>query len=358
MESNGSSSMATACGATLSLMDAGVPIKNPVAGVSIGRISEGDKEILLTDIQGEEDHVGDMDFKVAGISEGVTSLQMDIKIQASHLLDLNVYNGRVYLASTAGLHDWDLKWEGEDLEPQGDPRERLAVKCTSLLTGYGAVGASCGNAGLFIGLDEFGWAPEEKRGDGLERVLEQSVRTAWLGSDLVNYVTPSSLVLLHTETELVPTAGQRGMERDRRVCTAVSEMDYAIEKQIVGVLADFGVNVGSVQYVYNTNNAFFVNTFAGAFFVFGVRHSEDGSAEISYRKKYDSHGDRVLMTTMTKLGLIAETDERVILFRNGEWQVLVDTPAISVRSFARSRRYQNLVLVVADEGVYLIGVYD
>jgi len=81
MESNGSSSMATACGATLSLMDAGVPIKNPVAGVSIGRISEGDKEILLTDIQGEEDHVGDMDFKVAGTQLGVTGLQLDLKIR-------------------------------------------------------------------------------------------------------------------------------------------------------------------------------------------------------------------------------------------------------------------------------------
>jgi polyribonucleotide nucleotidyltransferase len=81
MESNGSSSMATVCGATLSLMDAGVPIKNPVAGVSIGRISEGDKEILLTDIQGEEDHVGDMDFKVAGTQLGITGIQLDLKIR-------------------------------------------------------------------------------------------------------------------------------------------------------------------------------------------------------------------------------------------------------------------------------------
>ncbi|MBM4019389.1 MAG: polyribonucleotide nucleotidyltransferase [Planctomycetes bacterium] len=81
MESNGSSSMATVCGATLSLMDAGVPIKDPVAGVSIGRISDGDKEILLTDIQGEEDNVGDMDFKVAGTQRGVTGIQLDLKVR-------------------------------------------------------------------------------------------------------------------------------------------------------------------------------------------------------------------------------------------------------------------------------------
>ncbi|MEE8216920.1 MAG: polyribonucleotide nucleotidyltransferase [Acidiferrobacterales bacterium] len=80
-ESNGSSSMATVCGASLSLMDAGVKIKAPVAGVAMGLIKEGKRFAVLTDIIGDEDHLGDMDFKVAGTSEGVTALQMDIKIE-------------------------------------------------------------------------------------------------------------------------------------------------------------------------------------------------------------------------------------------------------------------------------------
>lgn len=79
-ESNGSSSMATVCGGCLSLMDAGVPIKAPVAGVAMGLIKEGERYAVLTDILGDEDHLGDMDFKVAGTAEGVTALQMDIKI--------------------------------------------------------------------------------------------------------------------------------------------------------------------------------------------------------------------------------------------------------------------------------------
>ncbi len=79
-ESNGSSSMATVCGTSLSLMDAGVPIKKPVAGIAMGLILEGDRYAVLSDILGDEDHLGDMDFKVAGTSDGVTSLQMDIKI--------------------------------------------------------------------------------------------------------------------------------------------------------------------------------------------------------------------------------------------------------------------------------------
>jgi polyribonucleotide nucleotidyltransferase len=81
LESNGSSSMATVCGASLALMDAGVPVKAPVSGVAMGLIKEGDKVVVLTDILGDEDHLGDMDFKVVGTSEGITGLQMDIKIE-------------------------------------------------------------------------------------------------------------------------------------------------------------------------------------------------------------------------------------------------------------------------------------
>ncbi|MEX0993651.1 MAG: polyribonucleotide nucleotidyltransferase [Solirubrobacterales bacterium] len=80
LESNGSSSMASVCGSTLSLMDAGVKIRKPVAGIAMGLIKEGDDYIILTDIAGVEDHLGDMDFKIAGTEEGITALQMDIKI--------------------------------------------------------------------------------------------------------------------------------------------------------------------------------------------------------------------------------------------------------------------------------------
>ncbi len=80
LESNGSSSMATVCGGSMAMMDAGIPIKKPVSGIAMGLIKEGDKVIILSDILGDEDHLGDMDFKVVGTEDGVTSLQMDIKI--------------------------------------------------------------------------------------------------------------------------------------------------------------------------------------------------------------------------------------------------------------------------------------
>jgi polyribonucleotide nucleotidyltransferase len=80
LESNGSSSMGSVCGSTMALMDAGVPIKSPVSGIAMGLVKEGDDYVILTDIQGAEDHLGDMDFKVAGTADGITALQMDIKI--------------------------------------------------------------------------------------------------------------------------------------------------------------------------------------------------------------------------------------------------------------------------------------
>jgi polyribonucleotide nucleotidyltransferase len=80
LESNGSSSMATVCGGSMAMMDAGVPLKRPVSGIAMGLIKEGDKVVILSDILGDEDHLGDMDFKVVGTSDGITSLQMDIKI--------------------------------------------------------------------------------------------------------------------------------------------------------------------------------------------------------------------------------------------------------------------------------------
>src|SRR3979490_2980238 len=79
-ESNGSSSMATVCGSSLALLDAGVPMKRPTAGIAMGLILEGARFAVLSDILGDEDHLGDMDFKVAGTEEGITSLQMDIKV--------------------------------------------------------------------------------------------------------------------------------------------------------------------------------------------------------------------------------------------------------------------------------------
>ena len=100
LESNGSTSMASTCGSTLALMDAGVPITKPVAGIAMGLIKEGDQYVVLTDIQGAEDHLGDMDFKVTGTTDGITALQMDIKIKG---IDLDILGKALDQAKDARL---------------------------------------------------------------------------------------------------------------------------------------------------------------------------------------------------------------------------------------------------------------
>ncbi len=101
LESNGSSSMATVCGGSMAMMDAGIPIKKPVSGIAMGLIKEGDKVVILSDILGDEDHLGDMDFKVVGTDDGITSLQMDIKIAG---VDRDIMGKALSQAKEGRLH--------------------------------------------------------------------------------------------------------------------------------------------------------------------------------------------------------------------------------------------------------------
>src|SRR5213075_3097771 len=105
LESNGSSSMATVCGSSMALMDAGVPIKAPVAGIAMGLIKEGDRVAVLTDILGVEDHLGDMDFKVTGTRDGVTAFQMDTKIGG---ISFEVLTNALARARAGRMHILDI----------------------------------------------------------------------------------------------------------------------------------------------------------------------------------------------------------------------------------------------------------
>jgi polyribonucleotide nucleotidyltransferase len=125
-ESNGSSSMASVCGTSLALMDAGVPIKAPVAGVAMGLVKEGDDFAVLTDILGDEDHLGDMDFKVAGTDGGITALQMDIKIQG---ITREIMDKALDQARGARLHIL-----GEMNKVLGAPREEMSEWAPSIIS--------------------------------------------------------------------------------------------------------------------------------------------------------------------------------------------------------------------------------
>jgi polyribonucleotide nucleotidyltransferase len=126
LESNGSSSMGTVCAGTLAMMDGGIPIKAPVAGIAMGLVKDGEAVVILSDILGDEDHTGDMDFKVAGTSEGITALQMDIKI---HELSREILGKALEQARTGRLHIL-----GKMLESLAKPREEISQYAPAIVT--------------------------------------------------------------------------------------------------------------------------------------------------------------------------------------------------------------------------------
>lgn len=127
MESNGSSSMATVCGSVLSLMDAGVPLKKPVAGIAMGLIKEDDGRVaILTDILGDEDHLGDMDFKVAGTKDGVTALQMDIKITS--------ITKEIMKNALSQAHEGRIHILGEMAKALPAPREEISPRAPRIIS--------------------------------------------------------------------------------------------------------------------------------------------------------------------------------------------------------------------------------
>jgi polyribonucleotide nucleotidyltransferase len=128
LESNGSSSMASVCGGSLSLMDAGVPLKEPVAGIAMGLLKEKDRVVILSDIIGDEDHHGDMDFKVTGTKDGVTALQMDIKTDG---ITREILTKALYQAKEGRIHIL-----GEMLKVLPEPRTEMSPHAPRIFVMY------------------------------------------------------------------------------------------------------------------------------------------------------------------------------------------------------------------------------
>ncbi len=159
LESNGSSSMATVCAGSLSMMDAGVPIKKAVAGIAMGLIKEGDKFAILTDILGNEDHLGDMDFKVAGTSDGITGFQMDIKIQG---ISFEIMEKALLQAKEGRMHILGIMNEAIST-----PREQLSSYAPRLIT----MKVETDQIGLIIG-------PGGKTIQGMQRLFGVDINIA------------------------------------------------------------------------------------------------------------------------------------------------------------------------------------
>jgi polyribonucleotide nucleotidyltransferase len=184
LESNGSSSMATVCGGSLALMDAGVPMKAPCAGVAMGLIKEGDQVAVLTDILGAEDHLGDMDFKVAGTRDGVTAVQMDIKI---HGLDLAILREALHQARTARLHILDVM--GQTLSQARGSLSKYAPRIITLQIKPDRIGDIIGPKGKIIrGIQEQTGAEINVDDSGLVTISSTGGDAGERARDMINAI--------------------------------------------------------------------------------------------------------------------------------------------------------------------------
>ncbi|MFQ3566737.1 MAG: polyribonucleotide nucleotidyltransferase [Aggregatilineales bacterium] len=190
LSSNGSTSMASVCGSTLALMDAGVPIKAPVAGIAMGLVKEGDKVAVLTDIQGVEDHLGDMDFKVAGTKKGITALQMDIKISgvSDEIMALALEQARV-----ARLQILDVM-----LAAIPEPRPTLnefAPRMTTIKINPEKIGAIIGPGGKVVrGIQERTGVKIDIQEDGTVFIAAQDGKSVALALDEIRGLTEEAEV--------------------------------------------------------------------------------------------------------------------------------------------------------------------
>lgn len=187
-ESNGSSSMATVCGGSLALMDAGVPLKAPVAGVAMGLIKEGSEYAVLTDILGDEDHLGDMDFKVCGTTKGVTALQMDIKIKG---LDRDIVTKALAQARDGRLHI--LSKMSEVLSSARSELSKYAPRITTFKINPDKIRVIIGPGGKMIrSIQESCGVKVEVQDDGTVSVASNDATKAKAAIDIINSLAPEA----------------------------------------------------------------------------------------------------------------------------------------------------------------------
>lgn len=244
LESNGSTSQASICASTLALMDAGVPIKAPVAGIAMGLVKEGDKVTVLTDIQGMEDHLGDMDFKVAGTTKGVTALQMDIKIDQ---LTEEILVQALEQAKEARLHILDhmaltIKAPKDALSPYAPKIKTMRIDPEKIRTVIGPSGKMINqiieDTGVKIDIEQDGRiyiaSPDPEMNEKAGKIIQNIIREVEVGETYLGKVTRiekfGAFIEILPGKEGLCHISQLAQERVNRVEDVVSIGDEVLVK--------------------------------------------------------------------------------------------------------------------------------
>ncbi|MGA7702134.1 MAG: hypothetical protein WCB27_21275, partial [Thermoguttaceae bacterium] len=277
----------------------------------------------------------------------------DLDVKAKVILDLRVYNQRIYIGADNGLFHCDYEWSGDTVAAASHTERRLDARCLNISAKFGAVNASCGEDGLFTSFDDFPWQREEDL-PKLRKLADRSLRTAWLQNDLVNYRSYGDPLLLKGRQEEV----EETRYREKKMIVALGEEVVPLFDVLKDQAAAFGFDASSVQFAFNSGNTLFLQTAEGHFYSIGIRSRDEGYPEVRFARDYEYPGGRILAGQFSRLGVVVEADDRVALFANGEWLELLRGEVLSVRAFAGSRRYQNVVSIVKEDGIYLVGIID
>jgi hypothetical protein len=281
--------------------------------------------------------------------------QQDLGVNANVVLDWLVYNGRLYLSTDTGLYHLDMDWNSEEVQIEGRPEKRLDVRCLSTSAKYGAINASCGDEGLFTAVDEFGWI-NGKKDDSMDKSSDKSIKTGWLGFNVVNYRTQTIPLLLKSSRK--QTEG-RGIDQERTVLTAIGTEKIDLTYLYDSITQQYGVRRESIQYAFNSRNTVFIHTYDGTFYSIGVTQSSTGGApKVRFTKTYKGENTHILSATATRVGILIETPDRVLVFKDGRWTTLATAEALSVRSFTTSRRFQHLIAITTEDGLLLTGLFS
>lgn len=271
---------------------------------------------------------------------------------ADLILDTVFYGSRLYLGTTSGVFDYDIDWQGLAVNSS---RQRLDARCVSASAEYGAVNASCEGDGLFTGYDEFGWRRYAVNGSPeLTQTAPRSMRTAWYGTDLVNYEGPAEPELLRGSVEKVSVDGGAA-ERERKVVTHFSAPTNELDDLVGELAAQRKVPQDDVQFVWNSSRAFFINTHSHGFF--SAYRTTTTDSGIRFRRHGSTTG-RVVSVHRFQRGWVIETDFRAYVLTGGQLIDLLDQEPLSVRTFEGSKRYRRLIAVTVESGVHLISAID
>jgi hypothetical protein len=263
---------------------------------------------------------------------------------ADLVLDTVFYGSRLYLGTTAGLFDYAIDWQSTTTDA---PRRRIDARCVSAAAEYGAINASCEADGLFTGYDEFGWRRANNLVEELAQTAPKSIRSAWLGTDLVNYEDQAAPELLRGSVEQVAVEDEF-TERQKKVVTAFSPPVAQFDDFYAGLEAQRGIPADDIQFVWNSSTRYFINTYNNGFY--SAYRTSDG---VGFTKHGTADG-RVVAVHTSAFGWIVETDFRCYLMSQGRLHALVDREPLSVRTFAGSKRYRRVVAITVEDGVYLV----